>query len=312
MGIAILSVMAVDRAGIFISHHSAEKSVALRLQKYLEDRFGGALDVFVSSDNGSIGGGKVWFNRIRESLKAAKVVIVLLSPTSKNQDWILFEAGVGDGGGACVIPVVFNGMTFGSLGFPLGGFHGRELADIDGIVSDIRRELGSATDLLPAPLPDFDGDIALMNTGQQLSDLVLDPCFDVQTDKWMLNFRLRNRGPAVRLVKIVITVPEGALFDADFMPKVRDNILNSKRLEENGRNYRVLIYGRPSDPRRVSDGVLPEVFPRNDQLFLKYLCVPMKKLNSNLLHEGFRWQIFSVEGNCEEHSIQFKDVESCK
>ncbi len=304
--------MADDRAGIFISHDSAEKSIALKLQKYLEDRFGnGGVHVFVSSDRDSIGGGKVWFNRIRESLKAAKVVIVLLSPTSKNQGWILFEAGVGDGAGACVIPVVFNGLAFGNLGFPLGGFHGRELADLDGIVSDIQRELHSGTAPLPAPIPDFENDIVAVNAAQQLSGLVIQPCFDFQADWWVLNFSLRNLGPAVRLLKIVITVPERTLFDEAWFPNIGD-ILNSKQLEENGRNHRVLIYRRPSDPRRASDGVLPEVFPRDDYLFLKYLSVQMKKLNYPLLLEYFRWQIFSVEGNCEEHSVQFKDVQPCE
>src|SRR5229473_6129432 len=100
--------MAKGQAGVFISHYSEEKSIALKLQAYLTNRLGDGISVFVSSDRNSIGGGRVWFSRIRESLKAAKVVIVLLSTRSLGQEWLLFEAGVGDGAGACVIPVIFS------------------------------------------------------------------------------------------------------------------------------------------------------------------------------------------------------------
>ncbi|MCE5308504.1 MAG: toll/interleukin-1 receptor domain-containing protein [Acidobacteriales bacterium] len=156
-----LTNMTRDRAGVFLSHSSAEKSIALKLQKYLRERFGKDFPVFVSSDGDSIGGGEVWFNRIRQSLKRAKVVILLLSPWSKNEEWILFEAGVGDGAGHPVIPVVFGDLTFSNLGFPLQGFHGRELVDLDGIVSDICRKVGyDGRPPLPAVIPDFKSDIA--------------------------------------------------------------------------------------------------------------------------------------------------------
>ena len=95
--VAILGIMENGSSGIFISDHSAEKSLALKLQAYLTECFGESTPVFVSSDRDSIGGGRVWFDHIRKSLKTAKVVLVLLSTASKSQDWILFEAGVGDG-----------------------------------------------------------------------------------------------------------------------------------------------------------------------------------------------------------------------
>jgi hypothetical protein len=123
-----------------------------------------------------------------------------------------------------------------------------------------------------------------------------------------MHFWLRNAGPAVHLLKIIITIPERTLLDENWFPKIRD-ILDSESLVEADREYRVLIYKRPRDPRRETDGVLPEVFPRNDQMYLKYLTVEMKKLDHPLLQEHFRWQIF--EGDCMEHYVGFKDVESC-
>jgi hypothetical protein len=47
------------------------------------------------------------------------VVIVLLSPDSLERRWINFEAGVGVGAEATVIPVVMHGLVRGDVGHPL-------------------------------------------------------------------------------------------------------------------------------------------------------------------------------------------------
>jgi len=98
------------KQGVFISHISEEQEAAHLLKFYLRRSLGEDLPVFVSSDYDSIAGGDIWFQTIIKGLNTAAVVIVLLSPASNDRRWINFEAGVGVGAGATVIPVVVHGQ----------------------------------------------------------------------------------------------------------------------------------------------------------------------------------------------------------
>jgi hypothetical protein len=86
-----------DREGVFISHITFERPIALVLQKYIRFAFGDELPVFVSSDGKSIGGGKKWYDYILHNLRLTEVGLVLVSQESKSKEWINFEAGVGEG-----------------------------------------------------------------------------------------------------------------------------------------------------------------------------------------------------------------------
>jgi hypothetical protein len=63
--------------------------------------------------------------------------LVLLSDESASREWINFEAGVGDGSGAKVVPVAIKDYRFDKLDFPLKGFQGRYSGDIEGVLFDI-------------------------------------------------------------------------------------------------------------------------------------------------------------------------------
>src|ERR1700674_3702230 len=117
---------------IFISHIVQEKPVAVTLKEYLQKAFGPELPVFVSSDQTSIGGGRKWFDHITANLRQSKIIMVLVSQESARREWINFEAGFGDGAGATVIPVAIKGFSFANLGFPLAGYNGREVGNIEG------------------------------------------------------------------------------------------------------------------------------------------------------------------------------------
>jgi hypothetical protein len=132
--------MSDRRTGAFISHIAQEKPVALKVQEYLKRAFGPGFPVFVSSDETSIGGGRKWFEHIVSNLRAAKVILVLVSHESCYREWINFESGFGEGTGACVIPVAIKTFTFDKLRFPLAAFNGRYVADLEGILFDIVRE----------------------------------------------------------------------------------------------------------------------------------------------------------------------------
>jgi hypothetical protein len=125
---------------VFISHITEEKEIADKLKSLLIEAFGEDLKVFVSSDYRSIGGGKVWYSEIIESLTATPVVLVLLSETSVERRWINFEAGVGIGAGSLVIPLVTEGFQKSKVGLPLSQLQVRALndpKDVDGVLNDI-------------------------------------------------------------------------------------------------------------------------------------------------------------------------------
>ena len=117
---------------VFISHITEESPIAIVLQRYIQESFENKLNVFVSSDRKSITGGEEWWQHIRSSLKQARIVLLLLSDESVGRPWINYEAGVGDGAIARIIPISTRSFNFGKLGFPLRGFNGRPIGDLEG------------------------------------------------------------------------------------------------------------------------------------------------------------------------------------
>ncbi len=133
------------KEGIFISHINEESEVAHKVKSLLRDAFGPDMRIFVSSDYESLRGGDKWFPTILENLKSARVILVLLSKTSLYRPWIPYEAGVGEGAGAKVIPMVHMDFSLRELGPPLGEYHVRRLQSTDGMrafIEDIELELG--------------------------------------------------------------------------------------------------------------------------------------------------------------------------
>jgi hypothetical protein len=85
------------------------------MKTFLASTLGSAYPIFVSSDLRSIPSGKPWIGEIVRAIETAKAVLVLLTPESVNLRWINFEAGIGIGAGASVIPMLARGMTKGGL-----------------------------------------------------------------------------------------------------------------------------------------------------------------------------------------------------
>jgi hypothetical protein len=122
---------AKDVNGIFISHITEERTTAALLKDLLQQTFGSDIRIFVSSDYVSISGGELWFHAILKGLKDCAVLIVLLSPDSLDRRWINFEAGVGIGADAKVIPVVVHGLEISDVGHPLCNLQIRSLQTAD-------------------------------------------------------------------------------------------------------------------------------------------------------------------------------------
>jgi hypothetical protein len=134
-----------EKNGIFISHITEERATALLLKDVLQQTFSRDLRIFVSSDYESISGGDVWFKTVVDGLKRSSVVIVLLSPDSLDRRWINFEAGVGVGAEATVIPVVMHDLDRDDVGHPLTSLQIRSLYSVKGVhvlMDDIGRKIG--------------------------------------------------------------------------------------------------------------------------------------------------------------------------
>jgi len=133
-----------EKCVVFISHITEERETALLLKDLLQRTFSGDVQIFVSSDHESIGGGDVWFTKIAEGIKSSAVVIVLLSPDSVGRPWINFEAGVGFGADVLVIPALVHGLELGEVGHPLTSLHIRSLQtsdDVRAVMNDIGKKI---------------------------------------------------------------------------------------------------------------------------------------------------------------------------
>ena len=131
--------------GIFISHSIEESQVAHRIKELLKAAFGDDLKVFVSSDYESVGGGEKWFAKILENIKSCKVVLALISKESYSRPWVPYEAGVGEGAGATVIPLIHRDAAIRDLSPPISEYHVRNLRDTNSVlalIDDIGKEIG--------------------------------------------------------------------------------------------------------------------------------------------------------------------------
>src|SRR5437868_2039055 len=92
--------VSLKAGGVFISHVHEDKSLADAFALLLRDATSGALETYSSSTTTGDGGiryGTEWFQWIKDSISAADHVVALLTRSSLDRPWILFEAGLGIG-----------------------------------------------------------------------------------------------------------------------------------------------------------------------------------------------------------------------
>lgn len=220
---------------IFISHVTEEREVASLLKDTLIQAFGDSISVFVSSDGSGIAGGEEWFACVRKKAKLADVVLVLLSVDSADNAWLTFEAGLGDGSDASIIPILFGALRFEELLFPLGGFQSLRLEDIRALVSDIgkRLELRSAT----VAEEDFTSGRIEIERRKPLARLELRPIVRGK----QISFELINLGNlTLDLIEIKAAAPGNILDGGAFFSNAQDHILSVRSETRDGRPVRVI------------------------------------------------------------------------
>lgn len=161
-------------AAIFISFIHEENYEAKLMSRFIQELFGGDVDVFRSSDQGTIYAWEDWMKRIFEELKTAKVLISMLSPTSVARPWINFEAGAAWMGDTKVIPVCFGGLTIGNLPKPYSSLQAVEIKnapDCYYLATSIAQHLGKEK----PEWPDFSGMSALAGGDPQKNNELAKP-----------------------------------------------------------------------------------------------------------------------------------------
>jgi len=118
---------------LFISHISTESSLAQTLKQRLQRDFLGLLDIFVSSDQATIGAGSKWLEEVERALKGADLEIVLASKDSVSQPWVNFEAGAAWLRGIPVIPMCHSGMLLTDLQPPFSMLQAVGYSDLAGL-----------------------------------------------------------------------------------------------------------------------------------------------------------------------------------
>lgn len=127
---------------IFFSHSSKDKQSLIVLKDLIEEKTGGTVNIFMSSDGQSIPFGSNWMYKIEEGLREAKIMFVFATPKSIDTGWIYFEAGYAYSKGIEVIPIGIN-VDIGSIKPPISllqGFNMISAESINNIIHIINKK----------------------------------------------------------------------------------------------------------------------------------------------------------------------------
>ena len=165
-------------ADIFISFIHEEERIANSVAAMLRAKLHAEYQVFLSADTWQVIAGEVWLDRIREELNVARVIVLMLSPTSVGRPWVNFEAGAAWLTDKAIIPVCFNGLSKDHLPKPYSNFQSIDLRDeyyymVRSVAEWLDRvRTGGFRRLLPMPF--FNNDETVVNLHAELDRFAAD------------------------------------------------------------------------------------------------------------------------------------------
>ncbi|MBZ5538849.1 MAG: toll/interleukin-1 receptor domain-containing protein [Acidobacteriia bacterium] len=308
----------VEKSGVFISHISEEKEVASRLKSLLRNTFGKHFRVFVASDYRSIGGGELWFSRIINALQGVRVVLVLISDASVGEKWINFEAGVGLGANAKVIPLVIRGFSKGDVGQPLAELQMRDLhdpMDVDGLLKDIENQVAIEPHEHYAEL--FVEELIEIERRLPSDRVYLEPLIERQNQGSIyLLFNLVVAGSReVELIEIRVITPD-RLRDPNWPPLAVPPALYSENKLIKNKNFLVRSYiaGKESTPGSPDyqprfQPLRKVVSPSMSPLRLWELRFPIKEnLSDEEKEESIFYEVYGTGGLYVKGEARLKDI----
>ena len=105
-----------------MAYASEDEELSDFFKRQLEEAFSPGLTVFVASSNDGLTPGRVWFHELTQTLKAAKLVLAMVSRSALGTAWIPFECGTAFGADKTFIPLCHSGMRTEDLPAPLRHF----------------------------------------------------------------------------------------------------------------------------------------------------------------------------------------------
>ncbi len=80
---------------VFLSHSSSNRRELLGLKRLLDERAGGMIEFFLSSDDDSIAHGTIWPAEVTAALERMSLMLIFVSSEALKSGWTYFEAGFG-------------------------------------------------------------------------------------------------------------------------------------------------------------------------------------------------------------------------
>ncbi len=80
---------------VFLSHSSTSRRELIGLKRLLDERAGGMIEFFLSTDDDSIAHGTIWPAEVRAALDTMSLMVIFVSSEALKSGWTYFEAGYG-------------------------------------------------------------------------------------------------------------------------------------------------------------------------------------------------------------------------
>lgn len=130
---------------VFLSHASENRRELVALKRFLDERAGGMIEFFLSSDDDSIAPGTVWPTEVRAALDRMSLMLIFASPAAIKSSWTYFEAGYGLHKLGATTIYCLPGMDKASLPSPFNLLQNRNIhsaREIGLLIGEINSSLG--------------------------------------------------------------------------------------------------------------------------------------------------------------------------
>lgn len=142
---------------VFLSHAATDQEIAIYLKSVIEKAIPDS-DVFVSSDTEDLRPGDEWVKKIRENLRAARMLLLLASERGLIRPWVWYETGSAWSREIRIIPCCLGKIRKNDLAAPFSSYQALnvdEAGDLKNLLTEIGHELK-----LTVQMPEFEPSVS--------------------------------------------------------------------------------------------------------------------------------------------------------
>jgi len=122
---------------VFISHTHQDAELARDLARRLRQA---GLEALVA--RADIPAGSDWKKTLREGIRTADAILLLVTPASLHSDWMMTELGMAEGFERVILPVTV-GLKPRDLPAPLQSYHATPFDEVDGAIRKLSEQLAT-------------------------------------------------------------------------------------------------------------------------------------------------------------------------